>query len=172
FTYEGTNQNDACSDVNKRSLSSFASLKVAGLGSRTTIIKYRRAWSQAITDGVATDVKPGDLIDLPDVEWQEYFNPPLPKMDKPSVPAKRPGTALAKWDEESWDSEKINSSDRLVRMSDVMWDTLDGVNNEKLVRVAQSIIDFVGDENKARGIARMMHSVIEFVSEYKSATHA
>ncbi|WP_207552221.1 hypothetical protein, partial [Mycobacteroides abscessus] len=131
-----------------------------------------RAWSQAITDGVATDVKPGDLIDLPDVEWQEYFNPPLPKMDKPSVPAKRPGTALAKWDEESWDSEKINSSDRLVRMSDVMWDTLDGVNNEKLVRVAQSIIDFVGDENKARGIARMMHSVIEFVSEYKSATHA
>ncbi|WP_019164261.1 hypothetical protein [Mycobacteroides abscessus] len=75
FTYEGTNQNDACSDVNKRSLSSFASLKVTGLGSRTTIIKYRKAWKLAIDNGFATDVKPGDLIDLPDVEWQEYFNP-------------------------------------------------------------------------------------------------
>lgn len=53
----------------------FADMKVAGLKSQDTVRKYRRAWKLAIDNGVATDVKPGDLIDLPDVEWQPYFNP-------------------------------------------------------------------------------------------------
>ncbi|WP_074303016.1 hypothetical protein [Mycobacteroides abscessus] len=51
------------------SISDFAGMKISGLTKRDTVSKYRRAWSQAIADGVATDVKPGDLIDLPDVEW-------------------------------------------------------------------------------------------------------
>ncbi|EIU40892.1 hypothetical protein MA6G0728R_0394 [Mycobacteroides abscessus 6G-0728-R] len=33
--------------------------------SKPTIIKYRKAWKLAIDNGFATDVKPGDLIDLP-----------------------------------------------------------------------------------------------------------
>ncbi|OBY33103.1 hypothetical protein ACT18_04585 [Mycolicibacter kumamotonensis] len=79
--------------------------------------------------------------------------------------------SLPVWNESAWDDERINKSDRLVRMSEVMWDTLDGLEGtegEMLTRIGQSIIDFVGDENKARGIARLMHSVIEFSSQYRS----
>lgn len=36
-----------------------------GIMSKPTIIKYRKAWKLAIDNGFATDVKPGDLIDLP-----------------------------------------------------------------------------------------------------------
>lgn len=43
-----------------------ASQGITGMGSRTTIAKYRKAWKLAIERGFATDVKPGDLIDLPD----------------------------------------------------------------------------------------------------------
>lgn len=77
--------------------------------------------------------------------------------------------SLPEWDESAWDDEKINESKRLVKMSEVMWDTLDGLEGtegEMLTRIGQSIIDFVSDENKARGIARLMHSVIEFSSQY------
>ena len=52
-----------------------------------------------------------------------------------------------------------------------MWDALDGVegvDGKMLVRIGQSILDLVGDKNKVRGIARLMHSVIEFASAYKS----
>jgi len=78
-------------------------------------------------------------------------------------------SSLPKWDESAWDGEKINESKRLVKMSEVMWDSLDGLDGtegEMLTRIGQSIIDFVSDENKARGIARLMHSVIEFSSQY------
>lgn len=55
------------------SISSFAALEISGLTKRDTVAKYRKAWKLAIEgseelglkDGVATDVKPGDLIDLP-----------------------------------------------------------------------------------------------------------
>ena len=80
--------------------------------------------------------------------------------------------ALEKWDESSWDCEKINESKRLVKMNDIMWDALDGldegIEGKMLVRLGQSILDLVGDENKVRGIARMMHSLIEFASAYKT----
>lgn len=57
------------------SVRAFADLGISGMSSTTTVMKYRKAWKLAIDHGFATDVKPGDLIDLPDVEWQEYFNP-------------------------------------------------------------------------------------------------
>lgn len=60
----------------------FADLSISGLSSKNTVTKYRKAWKLAIEHGFATDVKPGDLIDLPDLDWQTYFNPPLPKLDK------------------------------------------------------------------------------------------
>jgi hypothetical protein len=56
-------------------------------------------------------------------------------------------------------------------MNDVMWDTLDGLTGtegEMLTRIGQSILDFLDDDNKVRGMARMMHSVIEFTSAYKA----
>lgn len=71
FTYDGVNQY-AGKDLNRLSVSDFAR---TGAMSKPTVIKYRKAWKLAIDNGFATDVKPGDLIDLPDVEWQEYFNP-------------------------------------------------------------------------------------------------
>lgn len=73
FTYEAKNQNDAGKDLSQRtSVNEFAR---TGVMSRPTVTKYRRAWRLAIENGFATDVKPGDLIDLPEVEWQPYFNP-------------------------------------------------------------------------------------------------
>jgi hypothetical protein len=56
-------------------------------------------------------------------------------------------------------------------MNEVMWDALDGLpgpDGDMLTRVGRSILDFLDDTNKARGMARMMHSVIEFASAYKS----
>lgn len=47
------------------SVSSFAALEINGLTKRDTVAKYRKAWKLAIDNGFATDVKPGDLIDLP-----------------------------------------------------------------------------------------------------------
>lgn len=75
FTTDQANGRGNCGTSTALSSRSFAALGIQGLKSDKTVRNYRRAWSQAIADGVATDVKPGDLIDLPDVEWQEYFNP-------------------------------------------------------------------------------------------------
>ncbi|MDB2207318.1 hypothetical protein [Mycobacteroides abscessus] len=61
FTYDGVNQY-AGKDLNRLSVSDFAR---TGAMSKPTIIKYRKAWKLAIDNGFATDVKPGDLIDLP-----------------------------------------------------------------------------------------------------------
>lgn len=164
FTYEGKNQNRACTDLCKRSLSDFAKLGIAGLESRNTVAKYRKAWALAIEHGHAADIKPGDEASLPDVEWQPYFNPPRQK----KTVAKR-DNKLPAWDETTWDAERVDNSPRLARMAEVMDDLMAGVEDEKLVRISQSILDFVGDENKARGLARMMHAVIEFTSEYEHA---
>ncbi|CPR33704.1 Uncharacterised protein [Mycobacteroides abscessus] len=57
------------------SINDFTRQGISGLKSKETVRKYRRAWSKAIADGFTTNVKPGDLIDLPEVEWQPYFNP-------------------------------------------------------------------------------------------------
>jgi hypothetical protein len=72
------------STFGRMSAAEFASQSIAGLTSKQTVVKYRKAWRLAIEHGFATDVKAGDLIDVPDVEWREYFNPPRPKVDKPS----------------------------------------------------------------------------------------
>ncbi|QOF31949.1 Uncharacterised protein [Mycobacteroides abscessus subsp. massiliense] len=47
------------------SVSDFLAHDINGLNSKTTVAKYRKAWKLAIERGFATDVKPGDLIDLP-----------------------------------------------------------------------------------------------------------
>ncbi|SHU94023.1 Uncharacterised protein [Mycobacteroides abscessus subsp. abscessus] len=62
FTEEVGRGKSKCSQL---SISEFAALEVIGLQSRNTVAKYRKAWKLAIDNGFATDVKPGDLIDLP-----------------------------------------------------------------------------------------------------------
>ncbi|ORV94750.1 hypothetical protein AWC11_03335 [Mycobacterium interjectum] len=97
------------------------------------------------------------------------LNPPMPKLgDKPG---RKQTPAVEPWDESSWQPEKINESKRLVKLNDMMWNTLDGLDDtegEMLKRIGKSILDFIEDENKVRGVARLMHSVIEFASVYKS----
>ncbi|SHT22110.1 Uncharacterised protein [Mycobacteroides abscessus subsp. abscessus] len=57
------------------SISDFAGMKISGLTKRDTVSKYRRAWSQAITDGVATDVRSG--ADYDQVERIFHLGAPL-----------------------------------------------------------------------------------------------
>lgn len=48
------------------SVSDFLAHDINGLNSKTTVAKYRKAWKLAIERGFATDVKPGEIIDLTD----------------------------------------------------------------------------------------------------------
>lgn len=82
---------------------------------------------------------------------------------------------IPEWDESSWAGEKINDSPRLEEMNSLMWDALAGLSGtegEMLRRIGQSIHEFIVDTNKFRGMARMMHSVIEFTSAYKAQQRA
>ena len=47
----------------------FAALGIAGLTDEHTVGDYHKAWSDAISDGKASEVKPGDTIILPDLTW-------------------------------------------------------------------------------------------------------
>ncbi|MFE2997984.1 hypothetical protein ACFXG4_23560 [Nocardia sp. NPDC059246] len=78
FTYEGRPGGRSTGQESPVALSidEFSKLGLAGLKSRNSVRKYRRAWALAIQDGFATYIMPGDLIALPEVEWDEYFNPP------------------------------------------------------------------------------------------------
>lgn len=51
------------------SISAFAGLGFAGLLKRQTVAMYRSRWQDAIDQGLASPVSPGDEIELPDVEW-------------------------------------------------------------------------------------------------------
>jgi hypothetical protein len=53
----------------------YADKGVYGLRSRTTIRAYWRAWHRAIADGLAQTVSLGDEIELPSVEWNDYYRP-------------------------------------------------------------------------------------------------
>lgn len=59
-------------------MAEFVALGIEGMKSQTSVAKYRKAWAKAIADGVATDVKPGDLIDLPDVYASRTRPGPVP----------------------------------------------------------------------------------------------
>lgn len=66
------------------STKAFADLKISGLRNAQQIRRYRGAWARAMEAGFATDVKPGDEVRLPDVEWHDYASPQRsPKSDVP-----------------------------------------------------------------------------------------
>ena len=47
----------------------FAKLGIQGLSSKNSVTLYRDNWKAAIEQGEATEVKPGDRITLPDIDW-------------------------------------------------------------------------------------------------------
>lgn len=47
----------------------FSRLGLAGLSKPDTVTMYRNRWQEAIDAGFACSVKPGDEIELPDLEW-------------------------------------------------------------------------------------------------------
>ncbi len=173
FTVEKKGGRRTVSELGQLGVREFADLGISGMQSPQTVTKYRKAWKLAIDNGHAADIKPGDEATMPDVEWQPYFNPPRERKPAKPKPANTPATiqVLGKWDETAWDNDNINENPRLQRVADVMADTLEGLENRgveglMLKRIGDSVFDFVSDENKTRGLARLMHSIIEFTSEY------
>ena len=84
----------------------------------------------------------------------------------------RSDTPAMDWNPGNWDDERINESDRLVRINRNMWANLHGIDelgNEgaMLVRVGQTIVNFVGAENKVLGLAQIMQALSEFAASYR-----
>jgi hypothetical protein len=50
-------------------LRQFAALGIRGLSDRATVAKYRAAWQGAIDAGLAKETKPGELVDLPEIDF-------------------------------------------------------------------------------------------------------
>jgi hypothetical protein len=53
------------------SIRKFAELGFQGLRTQDTVRRYRQIWKTAIDKGYAVEVHPGDVVDLPTVEWHE-----------------------------------------------------------------------------------------------------
>jgi hypothetical protein len=56
-------------DIGQLSFTDFAALGVVGLTRRDTVTEYRKAWQWAIDNGMAVQVRPGDTIELPSIDW-------------------------------------------------------------------------------------------------------
>lgn len=50
-------------------LAAFARLGIQGLNREQTVAAYRKAWHDAILDGQATPVEPGERVELPTRDW-------------------------------------------------------------------------------------------------------
>lgn len=76
FTRDGVRGPGATETLRTEGLSipEFSALGISGLKSDQTVRKYRKAWATAIEDGHATEVRPGDVAQLPDVEWPPTAN--------------------------------------------------------------------------------------------------
>lgn len=174
FTYEGTNQNDACSDVSKRSVSQFAALKVPGLGSRNSVAKYRKAWQAAIDDGLAEAIQPGDLIHIPDAEWLDYFQtrqmPPIPK---PTPKGESINVEPIEWDDDGWDVEDVATDRKMQIYTDRMFLAIEdlekvGAEGMMIQRLADDLVNLARDTNKVRGMYRLMDAITEVASWFKT----
>ena len=77
--------------IDQFSIREFAKLGIRGLENRITVTKYRRAWEQAVAQGLCGEAVPGQAVALPAVEFQpaaklpanfssesnEWYTPPL-----------------------------------------------------------------------------------------------
>lgn len=91
-------------------IAAFAKLGIAGLTNKDTVAHYLDAWKQAVTDGVATPVAPGQKVKLPPTEYEFPANPTVAR--NVSDPERR---------------------DRLTRQAN-----LDGVGASKVLDVASN----------------------------------
>lgn len=176
FTYEGTNQHGK-KFPGRLSISEFADMKISGLGSRPTVRAYRKAWKKAMDDGIACDVQPGDQIELPDAEWSDYYetkSKPSTEVPRISKPKKTPAEKVEpiEWTEQGWDDETF-SHRRVQAYTERMHHAIDGLQEmgaeaQAYKRMADSLVLFSIEENKVKGLCRLMDSITEVVSAYKT----
>lgn len=69
YVHSSENQAHVKSDMKPYTPESFAALGIAGLRSKNTVQSYWAAWQNAINNGNAQPVKPGDTINEPATPW-------------------------------------------------------------------------------------------------------
>lgn len=76
FTEVGGPRNSRQPEPPKVNIRQFAALGFTGLTTPKAVLRYRRAWSWAIEQGLAAPVEPGDTVVLPEVPfpgWMEVM---------------------------------------------------------------------------------------------------
>lgn len=166
FTYEGkpggrTDQN--CS-VGKKSLSEFADLRISGLASRTSVRKYRDAWKRAVTDGWATaDLNPGDIVVMPDVDWQEYVEGVKPSRE-PREPSKgKRGTEGHSESDRSPTGDSEGISEPADKPEDIPGPDLHSKRTLKALGIVEGIEARRVAEAYRGGITRLKDALTNFV---------
>lgn len=69
YVHSSENQAHVKSDMKPYTPESFAALGIAGLRSKNTVQSYWATWQNAINNGNAQPVKPGDTINEPATPW-------------------------------------------------------------------------------------------------------
>lgn len=71
FTYEGKPgpRTEIGKEVDRSTITDFAGLGIKGLASKPSVIAYRSAWKQAMEEVGAKDVRPGQMVELPDLPF-------------------------------------------------------------------------------------------------------
>lgn len=73
IVYAFTEPNGGGSDTTPPlGIKAFARLDIVGLRTPPDVRAYRKAWIEAMKDG-ASDVKPGQSIELPTLPWKDYY---------------------------------------------------------------------------------------------------
>ncbi|QIS16475.1 hypothetical protein [Nocardia arthritidis] len=165
FTYEGRPGGRSTGQESPvaKSIDEFAKLALAGLKSRNSVRKYRRAWALAIQDGYATHVMPGDIIALPEVDWDEYINPPKASR-KPSEPRKGRATGSADNRASKSESEGLSAESDSSLDDDIDLDATKPGNKRarKALLIAEGIETKRLPERFKGGVTRIKDALIGF----------
>ena len=176
FTEDRQGQKDTSHrSVQGLGLQEFADLKLEGLKSRNSVAKYRKAWQRAIDVGAAKDVQPGQRVTLPDLEWQEYFNPPMPPVDreskpqkpkKPKKPTEEPIVPIEIID--TWNDE-MGVDRQVLKYSERMWEVIEdieerGPEGAMWSRIANRAADVFMEENKKMACLQLFDAITELAS--------
>lgn len=78
FTEPGNGGPRTGLDQGQLSLREFAELGISGLRRRERVSAYRDAWQSAIDQGKARALNPGNVAELPDLPWEDFFLDPAP----------------------------------------------------------------------------------------------
>lgn len=130
FTEEGKPGPGVRTTSSAISIREFGRLGVSGLKSQDTVRKFRKAWAQAIADGHATDIGPGDLVDLPEVDWGYWDTPEAEDQDESEEVGDQDGDT----------AEPMNSTLRIKFFKDVA--RMNAVTRYQ----PEDIIELLGDD--------------------------